>query len=64
MKRKSERTGRVTIVDLIHARIVYDSKRKQRRAAKKGGLGKSRKARLGRIEREIEEEWRKRDRAS
>jgi len=48
----------------MHARIVYDAKRKERGAGKKGGVVVNRMARRRRIEREIEVEWRKRDRAS
>ncbi len=54
----------LTTVDKIHASIVYDIRRWHRKAAKKGGIAKSRKARFRRIEPEIDAEWRKRDRAS
>jgi len=50
----------LTIVDLMHARIVYDIRRKERRAAKKGGVAQTRKARLKQIEKEIDAEWGKR----
>jgi hypothetical protein len=50
--------------DRIHASIVHDPRRHLRGAAKKGGIVTIRKARLKAIEKEIDEAWERRKKAS
>ncbi len=51
------------LIDKIHANIVFDPRRYERKAAAKGGVANSRKARLKLIEAEIDREWTKRKKA-
>ncbi len=53
----------MSLVDRIHANIVFDPRRYERKAAAKGGVSNSRKARLKRIEAEIDREWASRKKA-
>ena len=50
-------------IDAIHAKIVYNSLRSIRAGRKKSGAVRKRNARLRRIEKEIDQEWAKRERA-
>jgi len=61
---RQNETERMSKVDLIHARIVNDTQRHLRGAAKKGGIVVRRNARLKRIDKEVDEAWQKRKKAS
>jgi len=54
----------MNLIDKIHANIVFDLRRYERQAAAKGGVANSRKARLQKIEAEIDREWAARKKAS